>query len=552
MKEGMKRVLIIFAALLILAAIPVTVFLAVQRQDLRKRAAPATALSLSPSSVIKNVGDEFSLDIQIDTAQNQIVAAELHLEYDPTKLEAQTITNGILFPNVLASGTIENGTASITVGATSATSPVTGSGTAATIKFRVLEAAPGTTSVTFANTTFVGALGEEATNVLVGTTPSKIALLSGSETPVSPTPVPTAPEVSTAASPTPGSGASPTPTPVYVQTLTDTFSGTDLDTRKWFETEASSGSAVLLENGKLKMTLSGTGVAAISSVGYVSGDFQAQITIPDLLVTQQSSASAFLQLDVPSKQHTGFAEILYNNQRKYFVRLLSNKTDTEGFGDSGYISVPSVSGIILKLVRVGSTVQLLTNTGNGFVQSAQLSDAYTGTGIILVGSRLWSSDSSSTSSAFFDDFSLSASSSAVPQQETSVNITITSPAEESITINLPTLKGKAPPDSTITITIYSSPVTVTVTADSQGNWSYTPQTPLEAGPHNVVVSAPGPSGTTTTASSSFIVAAGGVPPASESAVPVAGNSLWTLVLVATSTLLFIAGIRFVYLNTHNL
>ena len=111
-----KRLFIIFI-FLTLIAIPATIFLAVQRQELRKQAAPATTLSLSPSSLNKKVGETFSVEVLIDTAANQVISSEIYLTFDPTKLEAQTITNGALFPNILTSGVVESGKASITVGA---------------------------------------------------------------------------------------------------------------------------------------------------------------------------------------------------------------------------------------------------------------------------------------------------------------------------------------------------------------------------------------------------------------------------------------------------
>lgn len=200
----MKRIVLIVVAVLILLAIPVTVFLVSQQQELRKRAAPATTLSLSPTTVEKKVGESLSLDVKIDTGDNQVVAAEISLTFDPEKLQAENITNGGLFPNILTSGSIENGTASIAVGAPNTSQPVTGVGTAAVVRFKTLAATETPVSVRFGPTTFIGGLGESSTNVLVGTTPAKITITTdaGSNkeaTPsASPTPTPTGSATSSA------------------------------------------------------------------------------------------------------------------------------------------------------------------------------------------------------------------------------------------------------------------------------------------------------------------------------------------------------------------
>lgn len=324
----MKRVVIIVIALLILLAIPVTVFLVGQRQELRKRAAPATTLSLSPASITKKVGETFSLEVKIDTGLNQVVATEIHLLFDADKLEAESITNGALFPNILTSGTVASGSASIAIGASNTTTPVTGTGVAAVIRFKALKTTDTPTSVRFDSLTFVGGLGEGSTNVLVGTTPARITIT--------------------------GQNDSNTPQPSPTPTVSD-----------------------------------------------------------------------------------------------------SNE---------------------------------------------------------------------STSSA----------------------VTITTPTKNtSVTTDQPTIAGKASPGSTVTITIYSDPITVTVKANSNGIWTYTPTTPLADGTHTIVASALDPStGKTQTASTAFIVASGGSGSSSISATPVAGTTETTFILVSVGAFIFLTGFFF--------
>lgn len=318
----MKKIVLILIGIITLLAIPATVFLTMRSQELRKKAAPATSLTLSPTTITKNIDDEFTLEATINTGENQVVAAEINLTFDATKLEATSITNGAKFPNILSSGTVGVGTASIAVGASNTTTPITGVGTAAVITFKALAATTSPISVRFAPETFVGALGESTTNVLISTVPTTITITGNAETIVTPTP-------------TPPVLALITPTPI--------------------------------------------------------------------------------------------------------------------------------------------------------------------------------ASSSATSSA----------------------IQITSPKiNEALATELPTLTGKAPPNSTVTITIYSDPVTVTVTTDANGNWRYTVADPLPAGPHTIVVAALDPiTNVTKTATLAFVVADGTENSASGSAMPISGTTENTMILL---------------------
>lgn len=329
----MKKALLFLSVLLLIGILPAGIYLVGQRQKLQSKAAPATTLAIIPVGVAKKVGDTFTMEITIDTGENQVVAAELHVTFDATKLEAQSINNGTLFSNILASGTVESGAASITVGAASAKEPVKGTGTVAVIRFKAAAKTDSPTAVKLAQNTFVGGLGEGAVNVLVGTTPATVTI---AEAQVQATPTPTL-----------------TPTPI------------------------ASGSA--------------TPPAATPSAS---------------------------------------------------LAIVSPTNDAEATSEK------------------------------------------------------------------------------------------------------PTIKGKATPGATVTLTIYSTPRTVTVTADSSGNWSYTPDTPLESGPHNVVASVTDQSGQTQTATTAFVVASsenvgGG---ATESAIPVSGTVETTLLLILLGCVFVTTGI----------
>ncbi len=333
----MKRIVIIVVSLILLLAIPASVFLTMRTQELRKRAAPATTLTLTPTTITKGVDEEFTLEARMNTGDNQIVAVELNLTFDPTKLQAEWIHNGTMFPNILSSGTVGNGTVSIALGATNTTTPISGTGTVATIKFKTLAATASPIAVRFAADTFVGALNEGSTNALTSSVPATITI-TGSSAGVTPTTTIT---------------AATTPSVTLTPTLTPTLGASD----------SASPSAVTIES--------------------------------------------------PAK-----------NER---------------------------------------------------VDTLQ-----------------------------------------------------------------PTIVGKAPPGSVVTVTIYSDPITVTVTADANGDWSYTLTEPLASGPHTIVVAAQDAStGQSHTATLAFVVATDGDNGASGSATPVAGAVENTIALLALG-LLFIS------------
>lgn len=119
-------------------------------------------------------------------------------------------------------------------------------------------------------------------------------------------------------------------------------------------------------------------------------------------------------------------------------------------------------------------------------------------------------------------------------------LTISSPtANEDVTSTVPVIQGTAPPGSTVTIVIHSTPQTVVVTTDADGNWTYTPTTPLDPGPHDVTVSVEDAAGTTQTASNSFVVAGDGT--STETATPVSGNVESTILLIGIGVILLATG-----------
>ena len=224
----MKKILLIIIFLLILIAIPLTVFLVRQRQEVRQKAAPASVMYIDPSTITKNVDDTFDVDVKIDTAENRIFGAEILVTFNTTYLEALNIRQGTFLPSVLTAGTVDNqnGTASIVVGqAESPGGGAQGQGqTIAIVTFKAKASTDGTpTNINLplditppidspTNIASSNEPGSDNTNVLISTTPGQVTINTAGSSPApsatpdasgSPLPTPT---------PSPG-GPTPTPSP---------------------------------------------------------------------------------------------------------------------------------------------------------------------------------------------------------------------------------------------------------------------------------------------------------------------------------------------------
>lgn len=205
----MKKFLLIIVIGLLLVSVPLTVYLVSQQQEIRKRAAPATTLTLTPPAVSKKVGDDVSFSIEINPGSNQVIAVDLYLQYDPTVLQATSITSGALFPTILASQAITGNIISISIGTTT-TKPVTRAGIAATVNFKAIAPSTGAVSISFPSTNKVSALDAGSTNVLTQAIPASVTITTESGATL-PSPTPT-----TAA----GINLTPTPTSTVSAGLT--------------------------------------------------------------------------------------------------------------------------------------------------------------------------------------------------------------------------------------------------------------------------------------------------------------------------------------------
>lgn len=82
-----KKLLLLGFIIVLLVAIPVTVYLVGLQQKTKTSAEAATTLSLLPTPLSKNVGDTVSFDVYVDPSNvNEIAFVKLVLSYDSTKL----------------------------------------------------------------------------------------------------------------------------------------------------------------------------------------------------------------------------------------------------------------------------------------------------------------------------------------------------------------------------------------------------------------------------------------------------------------------------------
>lgn len=177
-----KKLFLGVVAILLLLTLPIGVFFLQQGQDIRSKAAPATTLSFSPTTITnKTVGDTFDVVVNINTGANVIQRMYISLGYDGELLEVVSpIINSANFPNITASEIIELNEAAIGIG-TSPTQPFNGTGNVATFTFKVKSTSSTSSQITATADTFAYSPGEGSINALIGSpTPVTVSFTGGS------------------------------------------------------------------------------------------------------------------------------------------------------------------------------------------------------------------------------------------------------------------------------------------------------------------------------------------------------------------------------------
>jgi hypothetical protein len=225
----MKKIVAIILVLLVLAIIPITIFLVRQGQEVRTKAAPATILSFNPSVLSVSKNESFDIFVAINTGENLALGVDLKISFDALKLEALSIEQGSFFqsPQILANNIDNNlGVISYSIGSFTGAQ---GSGNIAKITFKAIDS--GTVSLLFSQGT-AAAAGDEF-DILQRTIPATINILADNSGGIggagfsnTPTLTPTA-NPTTTATPTikPTSTLKLTPTPTLA-TASPTLSAT--------------------------------------------------------------------------------------------------------------------------------------------------------------------------------------------------------------------------------------------------------------------------------------------------------------------------------------
>lgn len=217
----MKKALLIISVLLVLAAIPITILLVKQQQDIRQRAAPATRMYLEPGNQSVNVNTDdgaFSLNVKLDTEENIVALAQIDVEIDPTYLEIVSLEqSGSFLPNRLARPEPTEDSASLTVGVQAPSTGVQGQNqTIAVLTLRAHTNTPAGSPtevrllhppslVTGGSLVPLDQNDDKGEDVLVSAESARVTITGGGTSP-SPTPTPTA-----SASPTASPRVSPSP-----------------------------------------------------------------------------------------------------------------------------------------------------------------------------------------------------------------------------------------------------------------------------------------------------------------------------------------------------
>jgi hypothetical protein len=218
----MNKTLVIISTILVaVGGIGLGVYLVGQRQSLTGKAAPATSLSISPTTLTKAPGASFTFNVLANTGTNQVTGVDLIINYNPSNVQVDTISKGsaisIFDTEIRKNIDATTGQIAYSAFTLDKTKAVTGNGlTVLTVNGKVKPGATaGTYNFSFGSGTGIAGL-TEGQNLLTGSTPG-VLTVTGS--PAGPTASPTiAPLVGQ--SPTPKASATPTGSGLKTQTPT--------------------------------------------------------------------------------------------------------------------------------------------------------------------------------------------------------------------------------------------------------------------------------------------------------------------------------------------
>lgn len=140
----------------------------------------ADTLYFIPTTISTTVGQTFSIDSTVSPGSDQITAIEIHVTFDPTVLQLNSITPSSNFSQTLQKAIIDNsaGTGSIIVGVSAGQPvvPIIAVSNAAVFDFATIAASAGT-SVSYTSSTIATALNSQ-TNVLKTLNPASVVIVA--------------------------------------------------------------------------------------------------------------------------------------------------------------------------------------------------------------------------------------------------------------------------------------------------------------------------------------------------------------------------------------
>jgi len=334
--SSMKKILLIGFIVVLLIAIPVTVFLVQQQQKTKSGAIAATTISILPASQAPiHVGDSVDLDVQVNpataTTTNLVSFVKFTIMYDNTKLA----TDGAGFvpntatglPTLLTGPTYGVGTISIGLSAggdaNKVIQTVTTLGTMTFKAIATTDAAP--TQITFGNDTQVLSLGSTDQfneNVLASANPAVLTIIAGTNVTPTETPTPT---------------LTPTGIPTGPQTILPICTSLTADT--------TSGAVPL--NTNLTVTGSSSN-STISKITFNFGDGQSQdITESGGIGTNSVSVLQSHSYDTAGTFHATAtltdAENAVSNSTNCSITITAGGGSTGGGGNVPVVAAPTAT-----------------------------------------------------------------------------------------------------------------------------------------------------------------------------------------------------------------
>jgi hypothetical protein len=333
-----KTIIAIGVILILLAGLGVGVYLVLQQQNLQEKAAPATTVSITPSSKTISVGDTTDFTVQMNTQTNTVSSVDLEITFNPQVISIESVTPGSFLPVVLSTPRIDSTTGTIKGSfGVNASAPQQGTGIVATIKVKAK--ATGTSALSFGSGTRAAALSE-STDVISVKTPASVSVTAAS----------------TNATPAPTSTPLPTSTPkAATSSATVSFgSGTATGSATGSATVSSAKPTIKLPSNKIVRAgdlITGTAVAG----SLVSITIQSTTVSSSVLADSTGAWSYTVPTDLSVGSHTITVQDPNGSTTASFTVVAEGSTPVSGFEVPTYLLM--FGGLIILIIGFGLAVK---------------------------------------------------------------------------------------------------------------------------------------------------------------------------------------------------